>query len=81
VPVVKAFEVITNCTSFTMKMVVEEMAVTGVCLALSVARKLMALPATTAGAVGVLVTSFPTICRPAGREPEFTVKMGPRIDH
>jgi hypothetical protein len=42
-------------------------------VALSVARKVMALPATTVGAVGVPVTWFPTIPSPAGSEPELTV--------
>jgi hypothetical protein len=55
-----------------MRVTLGDTAVAGVGVALSVARKVTALPAPTVGAVGVPVTWLPTIWRPCGREPEFT---------
>lgn len=58
-------------TLSTMRVTLDDTAVAGVGVALSVARKVTALPETTVGVVGVPVTWLPTIWRPAGKEPEF----------
>jgi len=64
-------EVIASVTGFTTSVTTGETAVTGG-LALSVARKVTALPATTVGAVGVPDSVPPEIERPAGNIPEFS---------
>lgn len=71
-PVGSDEEVMTSATGFTMRVTLAETAVTAVGVALSVARKLTTLPATTVGAVGVPERVLPTIARPAGRVPELS---------
>lgn len=66
-------EVITSATGFTTRVTLAEVAVTCVGVALSVARKLTTLPATTVGAVGVPERVFPVRDNPAGNVPLFTV--------
>ena len=63
--------VIASVTGLTTRVTLAETAVACVGVALSVARKLTTLPATTVGAVGVPDKMFPTIESPAGRVPEF----------
>jgi len=65
--------VIASVTGLTTRVTLAETAVTCVGVALSVARKLTTLPATTVGAVGVPDKVFPTIESPAGRVPLFRV--------
>jgi len=72
VAVGREFGVVIVSTLSTMRVTLGDTAVAGVGVALSVARKVTALPAPTVGAVGVPVTWLPTIWRPCGREPEFT---------